>query len=107
MAVYKVILRCPFRKTQTLKKIYESDAKFENYGKSYAEGAVFRSDVEVYKMVDEKYELQYQFFMPRTNVEIEKYVLDNKMYPDEAKWRIIDLNEQKNYFRKVFNIELT
>src|SRR6187402_1036009 len=99
MSVYKVLLRCPFRKTQVLKKIYESDAKFEKYGKSYADGTMFDNDVEVYKMVDEKYELQYTLLMPRTEEEIKQYVTDRGMYSNYTVWRIRDLEKQKEYFK--------
>lgn len=98
MAVYKVIERCPWRKTQILKKIYESDAKFEKWGKKYAKACQFRSNVEVYKMVDEKYELIYTLDMPQTNEDIKSYVIENNMYNSEIEWRIRDLEKTKKYF---------
>lgn len=106
MAVYKVLERCPWRKTQILKKIYESDAKFEKYGKKYAKACQFKSNVEVYKMVDEKYELLYTLKMPITDEEIINYVKDNNMYTKEAEWRIRDLKENIIYFKDVHNKEL-
>jgi len=106
MAVYKVLERCPWRKTQILKKIYESDAKFEKYGRKYAKACQFRSNVEVYKMVDEKYELIYTLEMPKTDEEIEKYVIENKMYPKETEWRVRDLKERIKYFKEVHDKEL-
>ncbi len=106
MSVYKVLLRCPFRGTQVLKKIYESDAKFEKYGKSYADRAMFDNNVEVYKMVDEKYELIYTLEMPITGEQIKQYVEDRNIDSSYTTWRIRDLEEQKEYFKKVWNKEL-
>lgn len=106
MAVYKVIERCPWRKTQILKKIYESDAKFEKWGRKYAKGCQFRSNVEVYKMVDEKYELIYTLEMPVSDEDITNYVIENKMYFEEANWRIKDLKKEIEHFKNVHNKEL-
>lgn len=106
MAVYKVIARCPWRKIQEIKKIYETDLKFEMYGRSWAKGKQFRSNVEVYKMEDDNYKLIYVLKMPSTDEEIEKYVVENKMYHEETKWRIRDLEKTKKYFKDVHNKEI-
>lgn len=107
MSVHKVILRCPFTKRQRVKKIYESDVKFEKFGKKYAEMGSFKNDVEVYKMIDENYVLQYTLKMPRTNEEIEDFVVKHNMYKNETVWRIKDLEKEKKHFKEVHNKELT
>jgi len=106
MSVYKVLARCPWRKVQQIKKIYESDIKFEKWGKQYAIGCQFRHNVEVYKMTDEKYELIYTLKMPINEEDIKQYVLDNNMYIEEVKWRLRDLEDTKKYFKNVYNKEL-
>jgi hypothetical protein len=106
MSVYKIIARCPWRKVQNVKKIYENDIKFELYGKSWAKSKQFRNNVEVYQMNDDDYKLLYILKMPTTDTEIKEYVAEMEMYEKEVEWRIKELEKENKYFKDVFNKEL-
>lgn len=68
MGVYKVIARNPKTGRQEIKKVYETEDKYNKYGKITAERYRELHDVEVYIMhpVTEEYELVLTMKKPRT-----------------------------------------
>jgi hypothetical protein len=92
MSVYKVVARCPKTSRQSIKKIYESDTKFEKFGKGWAVGHQCSHNIEVYTIDEnEKWILKYKLDRPKTKEEAEKYIVDNNCGDYYMKWYFEDL----------------
>ena len=91
MSVYKVIARNPKTKRQEIKKVYETDAKFEKYGAEAIYRYQERHDVEVYKLIDDVYVFWNFYLTPRTQKQLKEMQIERNYTDNWFAYKLKDL----------------
>lgn len=91
MSVYKVLGR-NLQGKQTIKKVYETDIKFNKFGKDAIYRYQERLDVEVYKMNEnDEWEIIEKHFTPRTEEDLLRMKSERNYNDNWFKWKLKDL----------------